>query len=251
MNSYFFHGVVRPERAQLTINKFAFEFSHPTTGNSGSAEVNVILNQIAVWIKSADEWDIFDLRNVVKNLVQSDLDRIGYIKGYAYDLEITRVFNETKETDYVFGIDIPCLVERGKSLDLNEELIKLRDIASGTNGMFINRCLSDLVAAMKRADDTAFYCYRAIESLRHHAAEICDLSSATESAQWEKFREIAICDKGILYSIKDAADPLRHGKTTQLTSDDRATLLTETWEVVGRYIQNIQIYIANNYKGLA
>jgi hypothetical protein len=251
MNSYFFHGVVRPERAQLSIGKFALKFSHPTTGNTGIAEASVILNQVAVWITSDVEWDIFDLRNVVANLVQSNLDMIGYIRGYAYDLEITRVLNEPKKIDHVFGIDIPCLAEKGQLIDLNEELPKLRNIASGTNGMFINRCFNDLVSAMKRADDTAFYCYRAIESLRHHSAAICDLSSAKEPVQWEKFREIATCDKDFLYSIKDAADPSRHGKTTQITSDDRATLFTTTWEIVGRYIQNIPLYIANQQVGVS
>lgn len=238
MEPYFFQGVVLPERAQLSL-QFTLSFSHITSGVAGIAKVSIVLNQAAVWIESDHEWDIFDLRNVVKNLVQSHLDIVGYVKGYAYDFEISRVLNQSRSVDYVFGIDIPCLVERGKSLDLNAELIKLRDKTIGPNGVFLNRCFSDLVSAMKHADDTGFYCYRAIESLRHHCAAIHGLTSSEKSTQWDKFREVAVCDEKALRAIKQAADPLRHGETAGITSDDRAALFVKTWGVVDGYLQNV------------
>jgi hypothetical protein len=238
MEPYFFQGVVLPERAQLSL-QYTLGFSHITSGVAGVAKVSVVLNQVAVWIESDHEWDIFTLRNVVKNLVQGHLDMVGYLKGYAYDFELTRVLNQSRSVDYVFGIDIPCLAERGKSLDLNEELIKLRDKTIGTSGVFLNRCFSDLASAMKHADDTGFYCYRAIESLRHHCAAIHDLSSSEKTIQWAKFREVAACDENTLRAIKQAADPLRHGEVTEITSDDRATLFMKTWNVVDGYIKNV------------
>lgn len=238
MEPYFFQGVVLPERAQLSL-QYTLGFSHITSGVAGVAKVSVVLNQVAVWIESDHEWDIFDLRNVVKNLVQSHLDMVGYLKGYAYDFELTRVLNQSKSVDYVFGIDIPCLAERGKSLDLNEALIKLRDKTIGANGVFLNRCFSDLASAMKHADDTGFYCYRAIESLRHHCAAIYGLSASEKTIQWEKFREVAACDENTLRTIKQAADPLRHGEPTGITSDDRASLFMKTWGVVDEYIKNV------------
>ncbi len=238
MEPYFFQGVVLPERAQLSF-QYTLGFSHITSGGAGVAKVSVVLNQVAVWIESDHEWNIFDLRNVVKNLVQSHLDMVGYLKGYAYDFELTRVLNQSRSVDYVFGIDIPCLAERDKSLDMNEELIKLRNKTIGANGVFLNRCFSDLTSAMKHADDTGFYCYRAIESLRHHCAATHDLSSSEKAVQWEKFREVAACDENTLRAIKQAADPLRHGEATGITSDDRATLFMKTWNVVDGYIKNI------------
>jgi len=238
MEPYLFQGVVLPERAQLSL-QFALGFSHITSGIAGVAKVSVVLNQVAVWIETDHEWDIFDLRNVVKNLVQSHLDMVGYLKGYAYDFEVTRVLNRSRGIDYVFGIDIPCLAERGKSLDLNAELIKLCDKTTGPNGVFLNRCFSDLASAMKHADDTGFYCYRAIESLRHHCAATHSLSSADKSTQWEKFREVANCDEKTLRAIKLAADPLRHGEAAGITSDDRAALFMQTWEVVDGYLKNV------------
>ena len=54
------------------------------------------------------------------------MDAIGYLIGYAYDLEITRVINRGLSIDYVFGIDMPCISSRKRSIDLEASLIELR-----------------------------------------------------------------------------------------------------------------------------
>jgi hypothetical protein len=123
-----------------------------------------------VWVESENNWDTFDLRNLVKTLVQNELAMIGYLKGYAYVFQMTRALNQSRGIDYVFGIDIPCLAQRGISTDMNEALSKLQGKTVGPNGVFLFRCFNDLVSSMKHADDTGFYCYRAIDSLRHHCA---------------------------------------------------------------------------------
>jgi hypothetical protein len=238
MEPYLFSGVVLPERAQLSLS-FSIGFSHVTSGITGEAKVSIVLNQVAVWVDSEHAWDIHDLRNVVKNIVQTHLAMVGYLKGYAYDFEVTRVLNQSRGIDYVFGIDIPCLAERGRSVDLQDALAKLGAKTVGANGLFLHRCFSDLVSAMKHADDTGFYCYRALESLRHHCAALHGQSNADKSRQWEKFREIAGCTEDTLRAIKGAADPLRHGQPAGTTSDDRAKLFTTTWEVVDAYLNGV------------
>lgn len=89
---------------------------------------------------------------------------------------------------------------------------------------------------MKHADDTGFYCYRAIESLRHHCAAVNSLTDESKTKQWERFREVAGCDEQILREIKAAADPLRHGQIVGSTSADRERLFTITWDIVDSYL---------------
>jgi hypothetical protein len=238
MEPYVFYGVVRPERAQLSI-QFALNFAHLASGVSAHAKVSIILNQVVVWVDSDHKWDIHDLRNVVQNIVQSHLAMVGYLRGYAYDCEITRVLNQFRDIDYVFGIDVPCLADRVKSADLHEALMKLRVKTEGVNGIYLQRCFSDLVSAMKHADDTGFYCYRAIESLRHHCAAVNALSAAHKSKQWEKFRALSGSDEQVLREIKDAADPIRHGDVGNPVTVDRAKLFTSTWDIVDRYVRAV------------
>ena len=122
MEPYLFYGVVLPERAQLSLNS-ELVFQHVTSDAQGRARISIVLNQVVVWVKSEKAWDIFDLRNVVKNIVQTELALVGYLTGHAYDSELTRVLNRDRKVDYVFGIDNPCVVERSRSSDLVAELI--------------------------------------------------------------------------------------------------------------------------------
>jgi hypothetical protein len=238
MEPYFFCGIVLPERAMVTLH-FGARFTHLSSGFSGEARVSILLNQIAVWVEGEHDWDIFDLRNVVKNLVQSYLAMVGYLKGYAYDFEINRVICPSRKIDFVFGVDTPCISEPRATVDIQPDSEKLRAKTMGPNGLFLHRCFSDLTSAMKHADDTGFYCYRAIESLRHHCAAVHDLRSKDKSEQWKVFREQAECSEKTLLAIKNAADPLRHGEMTLTTGVDRAWVLTTTWGVVDSYIEKI------------
>lgn len=238
MEPYLFYGVILPERAQLTL-QFGLAFEHLTSGVCSQAKVSIILNQVAVRVESQHEWDIFDLRNVVKTILQNELAMIGYLKGYAYDFEVTRVLNQSRGIDCVFGIDIPCIADRANSIELNSAILKLRQKTVGHNGIFLYRCFNDLVSSMKHADDTGFYCYRAIESLRNHCAALHGMSTAVKAEQWGKFREVSGCDEPTLRTIKEAADPLRHGGIAGMTAAEREKLFTATWDVVDGYLNNI------------
>ena len=237
-HQYLFQGVVLPERAQISL-AFSLGFSHMTSGANGEAHISIILNQVAATIESTHEWDIFDLRNVVLNLVRGQLDAIGYLVGHAYGLEITRVINRERSIDYVFGIDMPCISGRKEPVDLNASLIELRAKLAGPQGVFLHRCFADLVSAMKNADDTGFYCYRALESLRHHCAAAHDLSNQGKAVQWDKFRQLANTDRDTIDKIKVAADPTRHGEFVGITSEGRIELLTATWNIVDSYLAQV------------
>lgn len=77
MESYLFQGVVLPERAQISL-QFELKLKQMVSDIIAIARVSIILNQIAVWIESEHVWDVYDLRNVVKNVVQNHLTMVGY-----------------------------------------------------------------------------------------------------------------------------------------------------------------------------
>ncbi|PIB67738.1 hypothetical protein AOA62_06215 [Pseudomonas sp. 2995-3] len=239
MDTYLFSGVILPERAQLTLQN-SHTFSHMSSGVTGSIHISVLCNQLAVWVTSEGyDWDIFDLRNMVKTGVQNQISMVGYLLGYAYDVEITRVLHPGRGIDHVFGIDIPCLAGRKHDFDLQTALAALERKSYGPNGMFLHRCFTDLCFAMKHADDTGFYCYRAIESLFHHCASVHGISQSSKSVRWAKFREASSCDEATLYMIKDAADPLRHGEVANASDATRAQLFISTWDVVDGYLKSV------------
>lgn len=239
MEPYLFYGKVLPVRAQLSIPTFGLGFSHITSGETGKAQVSIILNEVAITVHTEKEWDIYDLRNVVKNILQSHLSMIGYLRGFAYDSEITRVLNSSLGVDRVFGIDIPCIAEPRKSIDVGAELEKLKAKTVGADGVFLSRCFHDLVAAMKYADDTGFYCYRAVESLRHHCASVHNISPNNKDKQWEKFREVSGVSEETMQILVNAAGITRHGGVVSMTGKEREELFITTWNVVESYIAQI------------
>lgn len=235
MEPYLFYGKILPERAPISLS-FGLSFSHLTSSDTGKAEISIVLNQLSVTVHTEKEWDIFDLRNVVMHIVQTNLAMVGYLKGYAYDLEITRVLNSALGIDYVFGIDIPIIAKPRESIDLASELERLKAKTIGEKGIFLNRCFNDLVSAMKNADDTGFYCYRAVEALRHHCAAVHNISEKDKKTQWEKFREVSKVDEQATRKLENSAQSIRHGGVSGVTNHDREDLFKTTWDIVSAYI---------------
>jgi hypothetical protein len=145
MDPYLLEGVVHPERAQITLQLLPLGFRHLASGTEAVAHVSILLNQVALWVESACEWDIFDLRNVAKSILQNELAIVGYLKGYAYEVEIRRVLNRALSIDYVFGIDIPCIAERNKAIDLaceSKEFVRKQMETQGSIDIAVSRILS-------------------------------------------------------------------------------------------------------------
>ena len=232
---YIFTGRVLPERAQLSLN-VSLSFEHGTTKKSAQIVLKIILNQVLATVYCSDEWNIFDLRNVVRSIIQNELAKLAFLKGDAYELEITRVIQYQADIDYVFGIDVKCIEERNKNEDFPARLASLRELGTGNLGVYINRAMNDLSLAMKHADDTAFYCYRAIETLRQHCAERNEITSKPDARQWEVFRQFSGVKKDDILAIKRKADPLRHGKHLGVSGKEREVLFNQTWDIVENYL---------------
>jgi hypothetical protein len=238
MNVYYFQGKVLPERAIISF-EFSTSFAHYVSGERARAKVSVVLNQVAVWVEAENEWNIFDLRNCVAYMLNMHFAARSFITGCAYDFEISRVINREREIDFVFGINVLMVPAVDEGNDLEGSIRKLLQKAIGAEGLFLNRCLADFLSALKDVNDAAFYCYRAVESLRHHCAALNGLSNESKGKQWEKFRESARCEESVLLSLKDAADPIRHGAVPDVKSQDQQHLLATTWKIIDTYTRNL------------
>lgn len=235
---YIIKGIVHPERAQLSFGLPEFSIHHPATNNEAKVKLNILLNRITLLISTDNDWDLDDLRNLAKKFVNDYLAIIGFIKGYAYDAEIIEILNIDKGIDYVYGIDIPCIGKRNEKKDIKIEMDKIMLHTDGEWRMYINRCLGDLVMAMKFTDDTGFYCYRAIESLKQYCKVRFELDK--EKDQWEKFREITGCLESDIKMIKDFADLPRHGDIIIITSKDREKIFLKAWDIIDSFFNNIK-----------
>jgi len=237
MEPYLLHGLVLPERAQLSFGPSEFAYQTLEDDRRGRARINVVLNNLVVWWHTDTEWDLFDLRNTVTRAVLNEISIIGYVRGYGYDVEIRQVLHNGLGIDYVYGIDIPCLVERNAHVDLNIRFNEIRPKLAGELGLYLAHCLDDLRHAMKYPHDTAFHCHRAMESLRHYCARRFNILGG-ERAEWEKLGELTKASAEDVADIRELSKRVRHGEIVAISSERRASLFLKTWQIVDAFIDN-------------
>nr|HAT8715361.1 hypothetical protein [Legionella jordanis] len=240
MEKYILLGSVHPERALISSHQINIVFLHPATEKPGKLEAKILMNDIFVQIESKELWDIYDLKNVVVWALQSELSRIGFITGHEYKPEIHRVINDKEQIDFVYGIDVSCIAQRNQQINFENKLHELRNLSTGENGIYIQTCLNDLMYAIRYPENTAFFCYRAIELLRNHYKKIFK-EEVNDSQLWAKFREFCgLSSRDEIDFIKQDADPVRHGSELIFQYKKRDEILLKTWDIVDSYFLKLK-----------
>lgn len=240
MPQYILKGIVHPQRATLSLSRPIKEkVTHLSSKKELCIELNIVVNQITIWIESTEEWNLDDLRNIGRAFTITICSILTFIYGYYYEVEIIQMLYKEKGTDHIFGIDTPCISNRDSIKDFKAKFEDIINITNGKLGIYLQRCFKDLNSALKDTEDTAFYCFRAIESLKQHCKEKFNISENNEVAQWKKLSEICGYDKSYIDIIKNGAKVLRHGGYVGHTEEERIEFLTKTWNVVEGFIKKI------------
>jgi len=236
MKRYYFSGVVHPERAQLTIHNLDFKIVDPAGTPSLLLRFNICNNQITAVAKCLIENEIYTVRNLVKASIEQIVAIVGFVRGYGYDVEIVKACDEENEEYCVFGIEIPTIESRYGDLDVNEAFLSIGPLFDGTEGVFLRRCLMDLNMAIRHVDDTPFYCYRALESLKQYFAFKLDLDTDNDREHWGAMASVISGEEDEVQPIRALAFPARHGVPLAMSDEQRGDVFTRTWGVVERFI---------------
>ena len=97
--------------------------------------------------------------------------------------------------------------------------------------------LSDLRDALANHFNTAFYAYRAIESIKDVFTEGDRTRSENNRRGWETMRSRLRVSEAFITEIKHEADRQRHGRVSQVLAGERLEAMRRAWLVVGRYVQ--------------
>jgi hypothetical protein len=236
MSEFIFQGLVLPARAVCTTG---FQGTLSYNDAEIAFHASIISNEITIFLETDALIDLWTLRNLAKELIVNRLAMVAYLKGLAYDVEITRVISRDLGVDYVFGIDISVIADRHPDIDVDSRIDQLSALTSGDIGALIRRCFNDLVSAMKNPEDCGFYCFRAIESLRVHCALRHDLDDQKDAVQWDKFRLVSSISREMFAPIERSAKLTRHGRPISVTSEQRVELFRVTFAIVDAYIKTL------------
>ncbi|HIF9106476.1 hypothetical protein WAX88_20980 (plasmid) [Photobacterium damselae subsp. damselae] len=225
-------GVVHPERADVNISPI-----HLYDEYGNHLIFSICKSRIACSIEGTEELDensANNLRLLVDDKIRNIVDSLGFTIGCGYDVEIIQIYSlgDTSFSHFISGVEEVSLKDLCK-----KEQISFSNIISLFNsdfGIYLNRSLSDLRLAIRSPQDTAFYCYRAIECLSHYFRHNGEL---TKSQAWSMLRNSLKIRKEDIIAIKDSADPIRHGNPLEENNSDRQEIMMNTWDITIKFIK--------------
>ncbi len=236
MKRYYFSGVVHPQRAIISLGELPETEIKTLEGKPlFKCRGNIYNNQVSFVAYCEDEsLDYYTLRNFVKANVNTFINIVGFLMGRSYDVEITKAFGDDIEGTQVFPINVGSIEEDNKHIDVKQAMGHVLNLCSDQDGVFTRRCLDDLVMSIRYLDDSAFYCFRAIESLKQYFGKRCNLED--DAQKWKAFAEAIGGAKEELAEIKSFADPSRHGLPTYISNEARINIFKKTWDIVRRFM---------------
>jgi len=240
---YTFFGKVFPERANVKIQTMELSLVSAEAGISGKLRISIQVSQIiAIFTTSSKVENIYTLKNIIEDGIRLEVDVLGYIFGCGYDIEVTTMVDSEGNEPIIFGVGIWEL-EQQKDKRL-ENINKIFSLFGDHKGDYLRRCLGDIREAIRLPKDTGFFCYRAIETIRQFFVHEKGFTSDKES--WEQLRELLKIERTFIEYIKQFADSIRHGDVKYISAEQRSKVLTDTWDIVDRFIA----YASNGYNEL-
>jgi len=229
---YIFFGKVFPERAYVKIPEVTFNYNIVEEVIKGTAFVEVIMSQIIVKFESETiVGNIYSLKNYIEDSVRLIVDSWGYILSCGYDIEITSMIDSIGYKE-VFGVNFDNVEKSIKARP--KKFNEVFDLLSRMDNNYLRLCLSDLREAIRKPKDTAFFCYRAIESLRQY---ICDeYDCKKDKNRWEKFNTVFGLTIDDFEDILEYAKPARHGENKYISGEVRVKIINFTYSIIDKFI---------------
>lgn len=240
---YHLSGKIIPERVTFSTNVPPIRIAVPEYDFDFMIALSIVLSHISIKIESENEiTDYETLRNVTVEYVRMHTDSYGYLNGYTYGVEITSFSGSNNKPHVLFGVGIHALKnddrpfhQIGDILPLLWEHDELRIV------------LGDLRRSIEYPNDTALFCYRAIEGIMQFFVDGDPQDDRVRKNAWKSMRDaLNISESWIKERIEKFSIPSRHGKRVFLSGKMREDMMNDAWKVTDRFIS----YLKNDKKSL-
>ena len=229
---YIVTGRVHPERADISFGRIEMQL----TGN-GVAVATCDASQITITldVQYLDGWiSAYILAGDVANIL---VGALGFSLGSGYSTELVQV-TEEDGTPHVFGVR-PTGEEPGQTLGFEPYLPAFnRAVQLSGKDVHFRLALRDYLRAITDITDCATYCYRAIEGIKS------TFVAKTVLDRWDDMHAALGSNRDeITTTIKDFADPVRHGNWLNAKPTnrfDRWKMLSLTRDILVKYIDYAQ-----------
>lgn len=168
--------------------------------------------------------------------VQALLDALGYHLGGALEIQMIGGMVDNKAVIFP-AIRRPFFVAvEGNRVEEDQFLPYALNAIVNPH---LRHALADVRQALALDDDCAFYCFRAIESLRQNYVDGDDDDRRVRDALWEALKTALNVTRDEIDEIGEAAIPRRHGGHLDLDYAKKVEMVITTRKLVGRYVDSL------------
>lgn len=201
-------GVVHPEWS-------AAELKFPKFGLKGSVEGEAFISihgaqvLLTVWATSVNLKDK-ELNSCFQGLLGHFVYALGFQLGYAYEVEVSAIVIQADagQASHTYcGVEYPPAAKPSE-IRLPWEI--LFSAIRHEKAIFLTRAMRDLASAVRTVGDSAFYCYRALESVRQFFGQTKGVGKEKKDVWPIVWSELGV-DSALSFKIRDAAEEVRHG----------------------------------------
>lgn len=235
-------GTVVRSYASGTVHALSggWELERPVelTFPDGRWTIIVRSSKFHVLLESAPIQDQATFSNEVVSVVQGLLDALGFHLAAALRAELSSIVVDGR-TLVLRELTWPDLRENpGDPLYVEASTLEpyLKACVENTT---VRHALADLRSALEYPDDTAFYAYRAIESVRQWFVEGDADDDAARRRPWTKLQETLEISRERLDLVSALAKLRRHGGTGVLTEAQRLQVLRVARDVLHRFVSRL------------
>ncbi len=238
-----FRGTASPATSGLGIEQT--KLSSPADSETGKFVVKYSISdstvyaevEISEWPESERYRDIPSISMMVQSAIQGQVNVLNIVHGTHVSVEL-ELFKQDPDDWARVSSDIRCIAER--YLEKNARYYELMNLFSEAHDgvWFLQKVNTDLNHAIKYPNETALFCYRAIETMARY---FCESSfDNLDSHVWEKFRNTVGVSKEEILLIKKKADVARHGGVAPMPSSSRVEIFDAAWTIYDKYIEFAQ-----------
>jgi hypothetical protein len=170
----------------------------------------------------------YAVRNMVKQAEQTWLDAHAFIHGETFEVDIVGIVKDAEDrsdgsADFYYQDNVNDII-RARECQLGaQDIWKLR------GSVYLRRTLHDLRMALTYHDDGPFYCYRAVETIRHDIGE----------GSWDRMWDVLGGSRDEVDVFRELARSMRHGEPAVYPAAEWRKAITSTWNIVERYMLHL------------
>ena len=236
-DSHLVIGRVIPERKRFQHDGLRLFVRDPEIGVDACLIFGVIDNQLAARIiGNVGDLSNFTLNSIVRQAEQSLLNAYAFVHGEMFEVDIVGIAKEVMDREDG-SLEFHYLDNTDDVVQGREPRVSLEDIwelCQSDVGLYIRSALNDLRMALRNHTDGLFYCYRAMETIRHDIGRRYQLEDKNQ--QWERTRAILAVSREDIDIVKVHADALRHGEPMRYTGAQWRQAISITWNFVEAYM---------------